>query len=341
MTAKASADRAVQRERISYLNSLQAAAAIAATINLSQPEASTESIESKQSKYADLFAGRRPRPASAATTATQDDILLTAASDVTAGLRHTHSLLQANVTQSQFARETLETSNEALKELNTRYDSFDDLIAKSRGLLGTLLRSQKSDTWYLQTASYVLICVIVWLAFRRWVYGPLWWFFWIPLKLVLSMFSGVGYVLGVNGSHRHGPNAVGGTTVLGGVTAGSLPSLPPAVTISSVQHHQAPSNAEEVSIANIGTMSKLGHSATPADSHILAADPPIDVAEQDQSQRAPQNAEPARRGDGQILPERDEAIQPRNPKKRMLEEPVQEDPSQAEHMRQHKQKDEL
>jgi len=54
------------------------------------------------------------------------------------------------------------------------------VLKKSRDLLGTLLRSQKSDTWYLETAFYILIATLAWLIFRRILYGP---FFKLPIFL--------------------------------------------------------------------------------------------------------------------------------------------------------------
>ena len=53
----------------------------------------------------------------------------------------------------------------------------------SRGLVGQLVRSNKSDSWYLQTAFYMMAITIIWLIFRRWLYGPLWWLVFLPLKL--------------------------------------------------------------------------------------------------------------------------------------------------------------
>jgi len=86
-------------------------------------------------------------------------------------------LLTSELSRPQFAQETFDASNAALAELNVRYSGLDDLLARSKGLLGTLLRSQKSDTWYLETACWLLAGTIAWLVFRRLLYGPLWWLF--------------------------------------------------------------------------------------------------------------------------------------------------------------------
>lgn len=320
----------MQRERAAYLASLQAAAA-ATTAAPNQPEASRNSLDNPQkptSRFTDLFAGRRPRPRPDSTAATKDDILLTATSDVTSSLRRTHNLLQSELSRSQFAQETLAASNAALEELNSRYNTFDDLLSKSRGLLGTLLRSQKSDTWYLETAIAILIGTIGWLVFRRFLYGPLWWVFWMPLKLAFNLLWSVGWALGVvGGKSAAEANALGRTTVIASATAS------PTMAVESLRQSQNgeargdgstphdPSSTSDSLSDSIVAMMQASGSATPD------ATPPAgdnDKARGDAHQNAQQDgdqAEAVRRGDGQVLPERDEATQPRNPKKRMMEEP--------------------
>ncbi|KAJ5692574.1 hypothetical protein N7462_001997 [Penicillium macrosclerotiorum] len=126
---------------------------------------------------------------------TQDDLVLNASNDVTAALRRTHHLMQAELSRSQFAQETLEQSTAAISSLSESYTSLDTLLANSRSLANSLLRSQKSDTWYLETAFYILIGTIAWLLFRRILYGPMWWLVWLPFKLVLRVvFTGLSAV---------------------------------------------------------------------------------------------------------------------------------------------------
>lgn len=115
-----------------------------------------------------------------------------ASSNVTNALRRTHDLIAAELARSEFAHETLTESSAALKQLNESYTSLDTMLANSKDLLGTLLRSQKSDTWYLQTALYMLMVTGAWLVFRRLLYGPLWWFVWLPFKI----FYGTGTTVG-------------------------------------------------------------------------------------------------------------------------------------------------
>ncbi|KAL3492508.1 hypothetical protein BJX62DRAFT_224486 [Aspergillus germanicus] len=131
---------------------------------------------------------------------TQDDIVKNASRDVTAALRRTHQLMQAELSRSQFAQQTLEQSSAALSTLSESYSGLDTLLTSSRNLVGSLLRSQKSDTWYLETAFYILVGTILWLVFRRLLYGPLWWIVWLPFKLILRSVFGVSAAVGIAGN---------------------------------------------------------------------------------------------------------------------------------------------
>ena len=139
------------------------------------------------------------RPASRATRhtqqthkhLTQDDLTLAASTDVTNALRRTHDLLQSSVEQSQFASETLATSTAALASLSEKYSSLDTVLASSRSLVSSLIRSQKSDTWYLETAFWLCVGTLGWLIFRRWIYGPMWWLVWLPLKWMWWAMAGI------------------------------------------------------------------------------------------------------------------------------------------------------
>ena len=72
-----------------------------------------------------------------------------------------------------------EQSTAALTTLNESYSTLGTLLTSSRSLISTLVSSQKSDTWYLETAFYLLVGTIIWLVFRR--------IFWIPYKAILLM----------------------------------------------------------------------------------------------------------------------------------------------------------
>ena len=108
---------------------------------------------------------------------------------MTASLRRTHDLIASELGRSEFAHETLTESSAALRQLDDSYGSLDSMLGKSRELLGTLLRSQKSDTWYLQTAFYMLAVTGAWLVFRRLLYGPIWWLVLFPLRILFGVGS--------------------------------------------------------------------------------------------------------------------------------------------------------
>ena len=140
----------------------------------------------------DLFAGRRKLGQQKQLT--KEELEVDASSNVTAALRRTHDLLGTELSRSRFAQETFDQSTAALAELGEHYSNLDTILSNSRNLLGTLLRSQKSDTWYLETAFYILIATLCWLVFRRLLLGPfirlplfiLNWFIWKPLYLFLT-----------------------------------------------------------------------------------------------------------------------------------------------------------
>jgi len=129
---------------------------------------------------------------------TQEDLALNVAHDVTTALERTRDSLLGSLEQSHFARQTIEESTATLASLEESYTGLGDLLKSSRGLASQLLRSQKSDTWYLETAFYILVATIGWLVFRRIIYGPAWWLIWQPLRLIgwmiLSVLTGVGII---------------------------------------------------------------------------------------------------------------------------------------------------
>jgi hypothetical protein len=115
---------------------------------------------------------------------TQDELALRSADDVTQALRRVHQQLEGELAQSQFAQQTLHESQEALKDLADSYSGTTDLLKTSRGLVGQLVRSNKSDSWYLTSAWYLLVITLAWLFFRRILYGPLLLFVWYPVRLM-------------------------------------------------------------------------------------------------------------------------------------------------------------
>ncbi|KAI9728006.1 MAG: hypothetical protein M1828_005411 [Chrysothrix sp. TS-e1954] len=343
LQAKRNCELYDRKERAAYLANLQAAAASSGAAR-AQDDQAKEPL-SYASATAALFAGRRgPRRD---PNATQDDQVLTATNDVTSSLRRTHALLTSELSRSRFAQETLEQSNAALEELNDRYTGLDDLLTKSKGLIGTLLRSNKSDTWYLETTLKILIATVVWLVFRRLFYGPMWWFLYLPLKLTWKMvsfvFGGASALVGrpVKTSQlASGPTSL---KVMPSAT-GRPPSIPEHVRgraahvpvgaggagAKSSNDRDVPDAAAESLSEYLGSVAKGENTTSALEAQATA---PADANEQEANKRGSnevaeeKNEEEevkVRRGDGQPLRERDEAKEPRNPKKRMFEEPPPE-----------------
>jgi hypothetical protein len=115
---------------------------------------------------------------------TQDELAVRAAEDVTIALRRVHNQLQGELSTSQFAQQTLQESQQALETLATSYSGTTDLLKASRGFVGQLVRSNKSDTWFLKTSFYLLAATLIWLVYRRLIYGPMMLFLVWPLKLM-------------------------------------------------------------------------------------------------------------------------------------------------------------
>jgi protein transport protein SEC20 len=162
ISAKRAADESKVKERELLFAGLQQAS-----------DPSTPTSTSVNGSSADLFAGRSTlQKRQQQKHLTKDELLVAQSSDVTSALRRTTDLLSTELSRSRFAQETFDESTAALKDLGDTYSDLDSVLKKSRDLLGTLLRSQKSDTWYLTT--------LAWLIFRRILYGP---FFKLPLFL--------------------------------------------------------------------------------------------------------------------------------------------------------------
>ncbi|KAL5116919.1 Protein transport protein sec20 [Pleosporales sp. CAS-2024a] len=249
----------------------------------------------------------------------EGEVVAQASSDVTAALRRTHQLMQGELSRSRFAQETLEQSTAALADLGDKYSDLNTLLANSRNLVSTLLKSNKSDTWYLETTFYILITTIIWLVFRRWLFGPLTWFLIWPLKLVFRIVFGVFGVA----------TASAATTSSVALSSSSSSSTSLIVKPSASSGPPKLKNQQQHYV-------RVGGGGR---GHIRAGDPSPPgsyseqvgkMAEQQQQQqeevpdhpqfRQPRQEEgdgPVRRGDGTIL---QESHEPRNAKKKMWDE---------------------
>ncbi|KAF3390597.1 Replication factor C subunit 2 [Penicillium rolfsii] len=192
---------------------------------------------------------------------TQEDLVLNASNDVTAALRRTHHLMQAELSRSQFAQETLEQSTAAISSLSESYSSLDTLLANSRSLANSLLRSQKSDTWYLETAFYILIGTISWLIFRRVLYGPMWWLVWLPVKFAMRfVFAALGAIGISKGSNELAPSSIASditATIYQAATAVTGGTVPGG---DAAWDHEKPTDDEQDRIIDkIGRMVEDGN----------------------------------------------------------------------------------
>lgn len=134
-----------------------------------------------------------------------------------------------------------------MNSLSESYSNLDTLLTSSRSLVTSLLRSQKSDTWYLETAFYILIGTIIWLLFRRILYGPLWWLVWLPVELAFRSTFAVLGIVGVTGgaqksvvSIEHAVSSGLPTTSMAAVIPSA--SIPPVAGFSSEEKVSTPSS---------------------------------------------------------------------------------------------------
>ncbi|KIH87255.1 syntaxin [Sporothrix brasiliensis 5110] len=244
-----------------------------------------------------------------------------AAADVTAALRQTHARIAGEVARSDFAAQTLAESSRALAELGDKYGSGGSTgpggvgggdigasLKSARTLVKGLVAAHKSDTWYLQTALYMVVATMGWLLFRRLLYGPLWLLVWWPVRTVFGTAALVGRagssVAGV-GSNKHG--------------AGS----------SAMSRSE---NRVSASIVTTTSVAAEVHATDPA--RAASSDSLVDEVGRMVDEAAEAGAAPT----GEAGSAADEAVQP-NPKKRMWEEPVEAAKHEAELQKERDEKD--
>ncbi|KAK0659214.1 Sec20-domain-containing protein [Cercophora samala] len=205
----------------------------------------------------DLLRHRKPKPSNPAD---ENSAVVNASSDLTLSLRRTHAMIAAEVQKSAFASQTLAESSAALAELQKNYEGIDSLLSKSRNLVSTLLTTQKSDTWYLQTSMRLLLITLAWLVFRRWLYGPLWWVVWLPLKLSYRTTKGVVSLAGggEKGAAEMEVVLPGGTTtrvVMGGESVPTIEVGGPGVGEKQrVEREEGGEEEEESYVEKVGRM---------------------------------------------------------------------------------------
>lgn len=240
------------------------------------------------------------RKGPAASVFSKEDREVNASSDVTLALRRTYNMMREELNKSQFSRDMLRDSKAALEQLSDTYSNLDTLLSSSKNLLGTLLRSQKSDTWYLETAFYILLVTIGWLVFRR----ILWWPFWLfasPLRLAVQASVSIISTLVSSGKDIGGASLVEGDTMVPGDAA--------RATIGG-------SDAPTISVGGDNTRLSARQTDTPQDESM--SEQVGRIIDESQEQDLAENSEP-------IIdtgePEEAVPVEPqKNPKKRMWEE---------------------
>ncbi|KAI3331925.1 Sec20-domain-containing protein [Xylariaceae sp. AK1471] len=222
----------------------------------------------------------------------KEEQMISASHDVTQSMRRTHDMMASELTKSDFAHNTLKESTEALAQLSENYSSLDTMLSSSRALLGTLLKSQKTDTWYLQSAFYLLVVTVGWLIFRRLLWGPTWWLVWLPLKLLFKTAVGVSRTVGLRGSQ-----------VKSELESPSMNSNP----------QQAYMNNEGIPTIKVGTPPVESQAVEPDDSMLEKVGKVIDESQNEIPDSDAESKEET------LLRDR-EAEEVPNPKKRMMEE---------------------
>tara|TARA_R110002003_G_scaffold59_13_gene5320 strand:- start:4684 stop:5454 length:771 start_codon:yes stop_codon:yes gene_type:complete len=237
--------------------------------------------------------------------------------------------MQGELSRSTFAQETLEQSTAALADLGEKYSDLNTLLSNSKNLVSTLLKSTKSDTWYLETTFYILITTVLWLVFRRWLYGPLTWFLIWPLKLVFRIVFGVFGLA----------TASTATTSVAASSSTSLIVKPSATGGIPRRDPNVPQHQPYIRVGGGGRGYMQGQDPSPQGSYSQQVGKMAERNQQQRQEEVPdhpqfrqqaQEAEegPVRRGDGTILQESDK---PRNPKKKMWEEDKERAKYEAAH----------
>ncbi|CAL8575458.1 Protein transport protein sec20 [Xanthoria parietina] len=289
-----------------------------------QAKRSVEAAKRKEKEL--LFAGAQARAPAFSKGRLQgqeqlskEQLELNASSDVTAALRRVHSLMQSEVSRSQFALETLHQSTAALSSLSVSYTKLDTLLSSSRSLVSTLLHSQKSDTWYLESAFWILVITISWLFFRRILYGPGWWLLYLPITVVwqaavfiIQLFLGTfASAIGILGATKQSTTLdqawvhISATSSEQPIAAGQIPTFPAGMSAPFIRvggggkgqpPPQKPQDERQTMSAAVGEMAEKDSGAI--SSGTLAA---------------------AEGSEGTVLRER-APDEPPNPKKRVWEE---------------------
>lgn len=322
LTAKRASEAAKLKERERVFASLQV---------VPDPESGNSHTEGETRDLLFANAGRRARTPQQKQLS-KEELEANASTDVTAALRRTHNLLSTELSRSRFAQETFNESTAALADLGEHYTNLDTILSTSRNLLGTLLSSQKSDTWYLETAFYILLATLGWLFFRRILFGP---FVKLPLFLYKAtiflanwvIWRPIFFLLSISGVITTTP--VGTSAARSSARPLTSKSRPPLIVHNSADRNAFPtlsmSNLDKDRAMPVGAG---GAGAKTGKNGVYDNSMSEQIAQMhEQSSQQGQNAEPAKRADGTVLQERGDV--PRNPKKKMFEADVEDAKQEA------------
>ncbi|KAI1493742.1 Sec20-domain-containing protein [Biscogniauxia mediterranea] len=268
------------------------------------------------------------RKQQATSEMSKEEQIISASHDITQSLRRTHDLMAAELSKSDFAHNTLKESTMALSQLSENYSSLDTMLSNSRALLGTLLKSQKTDTWYLQSSFYILLVTLGWLVFRRLLWGPTWWLIWLPLKLLFRSAVGLSNTVGPWGSRVDpGSDSAGVRPGSGSQQVQMNNEGVPTIQVAHdhhSHHYQKPEksqdpNTQESEEPMIEKVGKIIDSDSIGDGNGNGAEDGEARASKEDSANNTSDLEDHGKGEQPQLRERRADEEP-NPKKRMMEE---------------------
>lgn len=194
-----------------------------------------------------------------------DDPIVAASSDLTQSLHRAAQLVQEELARSMTLHETLEEDTANLKTLDSTYTRVGGMLSNSGQLLGVLMKSTKSDTWYLETTFWMLVAVLGWLVFRRFLYGPLWWIIWLPLRIVFKTGSGAVGMVGGKGGARMEVVDVGGKRVE--VDMGSQGTVPTAKV--GTKEDRVTEGDPESLVEKVGQIVEMGEERDTGDAEVF------------------------------------------------------------------------
>jgi protein transport protein SEC20 len=231
--------------------------------------------------------------------------------------------MRDELSRSRFAQETLEQSTAALEDLGEKYSDLNTLLANSKTLVSTLLKSTKSDTWYLETTFYILITTVIWLIFRRWLYGPLTWFIIWPLKLTFRILFAV-LPIGASSAAQSSAAVSPSTSLIVQPSAtGGIPRREPNARPHYIPvgrgGQRGPIPSQDPSPQGSYSQS-VGQMAEQNQQQEQQGQEEVPDHPQFRQQAREEDEGPVTLGDGTVLKESDK---PRNPKKKMWDEGVE------------------